>query len=217
MSPGSTTSPRGLISTSYEAENWQGLRRYVEASSLDNREGILKIMDSALKPDAMEARIKAAYPADYRYLLTHCYPSLRRSDYRVEYVIRGYSDPEEIKRVMATRPQKLSLEEFYIAAASMEPGSREFDDVFETAVRMYPDDETANLNAANSAMKRGDMEGAARYLSKAGQSAEAVYARGVYAGLSGDYEEARRLFARAQAAGISGAADELKRIGNITK
>lgn len=207
----------GLISTSYEAENWQGLRRYVEASSLDNREGILKIMDSALKPDAMEARIKAAYPADYRYLLTHCYPSLRRSDYRVEYVIRGYSDPEEIKRVMATRPQKLSLEEFYIAAASMEPGSREFDDVFETAVRMYPDDETANLNAANSAMKRGDMEGAARYLSKAGQSAEAVYARGVYAGLSGDYEEARRLFARARAAGISGAADELKRIGNITK
>lgn len=207
----------GFIKTSYEPENWEGLRRYVEQSNLDSREAILKIMDSGLKPDAKEWKIKSTYPADYRFLLDNCYPSLRRSDYRVEYEIKNYSNPEEIKRVMAERPQKLSLAEFYIAAQSMQPGSREFDDAFETAVRMYPDDETANLNAANSAMKRGDMEGASRYLDKAGQSPEAVYARGVYAGLQGDYDKARRLFSEAQAAGLPQAADEIRRIGNMAQ
>ena len=206
----------GFIKTDYEPENWEGLRRYVGQSNLENREGILKIMDSDLKPDAMEAKIKAAYPADYRFLLDNCYPSLRRSDYRVEYVIRTYSDPEEIKRVMRTQPQKLSLSEFYVAAQSMQPGSREFDEAFETAVRMYPDDETANLNAANSAMKRGDMEGASRYLDKAGQSVEAVYARGIYAGLQGDYGKARQLLTQAQASGLPEAADELRRIDKMS-
>ena len=206
----------GFIKTDYEPENWEGLRRYVGQSNLENREGILKIMDSDLTPDAMEAKIKAAYPADYRFLLDNCYPSLRRSDYRVEYVIRTYSDPEEIKRVMRTQPQKLSLAEFYVAAQSMESGSREFDEAFETAVRMYPDDETANLNAANSAMKRGDMKGASRYLDKAGQSAEAVYARGICAGLQGDYDKARQLLTQAQASGLPEAADELRRIDKMS-
>lgn len=207
----------GFIKTDYEPENWEGLRQYVAQSGLSHRDDILRLIDSDMRPDAKEGKIRTSYPADYRFLLDNCYPSLRRSDYRVEYVIRSYSDPEEIKRVMATRPQKLSLAEFYVAAESMEPGSREFDDAFETAVRMYPDDETANINAANSAMKRGDMEGAARYLDKAGQSAEAVYARAVYAGLQGDYDKARQLFSQAEAAGLAGAADEMKRIGNLTK
>ena len=96
-------------------------------------------------------------------------------------------------------------------------GSREFDDAFETAVRMYPNDPTANLNAANSAMKRGDMEGAGRYLDKAGQSAEAVYARAVYAGLQGNYAKAKQLFSQAQAAGLAAAAEESKRLGNIAQ
>ena len=207
----------GFIKASSEPENWQGLRQYVAQSNLENRWAILDIIDSDMKPDAKEWKIKTAYPSDYRFLLDNCYPSLRRSDYRVEYVIRTYSDPVEIKRVMAEQPQKLSLAEFYLAAQSMQPGSREFDDAFETAVRMYPNDPTANLNAANSAMKRGDMEGAGRYLDKAGQSAEAVYARAVYAGLQGNYAKAKQLFSQAQAAGLAAAAEESKRLGNIAQ
>ena len=207
----------GFIKASSEPENWQGLRQYVAQSNLENRWAILDIIDSDMKPDAKEWKIKTAYPSDYRFLLDNCYPSLRRSDYRVEYVIRTYCDPVEIKRVMAGQPQKLSLAEFYLAAQSMQPGSREFDDAFETAVRMYPNDPTANLNAANSAMKRGDMEGAGRYLDKAGQSAEAVYARAVYAGLQGNYAKAKQLFSQAQAAGLAAAAEESKRLGNIAQ
>lgn len=205
----------GFIKTDYEPENWQGLRDYVEKSGLEHRYQILDIIDSDLAPDPRELKLKTTYPDEYRFLLMECYPRLRRSDYKVEYVVRQFSDAEEIKRIMKTQPQKLSLEEFYIAAQSMEPGSREFDEAFETAVRMYPDDETANLNAANSAMKRNDMKSAARYLDKAGSSPLAIYARAVYAGLNGDRAKAESLFNEAERAGVSGASAEAKRMGNI--
>ena len=97
---------------------------------------------------------------------------------------------EEIKRILLTQPQKLSLNEFYLAAQTCEPGTDPFNEIFETAVRMYPDDEVANLNAANSAMQKGDLKSAGRYLQKAGESPEALYARGEYAMLTEEYETA---------------------------
>lgn len=118
---------------------------------------------------------------------------------------------------MRVQPQKLSLNEFYLVARTYEPGSVEFNDVFETAVRMYPDDETANLNAANSAMQRKDFESAKRYLFKAGDSSQAVYARGAYAFLIEDYDNARRLLNDAKAMGVEQADIILIEIDKIEK
>ena len=92
----------------------------------------------------------------------------------------------------------------------MEPGSNEFNEVFETAVRIYPDDETANLNAANAAMSKGDFTAASAYLSKAGNSPQAVYARGIYAILTENFAEAERLLQEAQRAGVTEASEALK-------
>ena len=173
------------IRTDYEPEDWEGLRRYVVNSNLEHRAEILACIDSGMEPDDKDHHLRTSYPEDYRFLLQHCYPALRHTDYRIEYTVRRYSDVEEIKRILRTKPQKLSLDEFYLAAQSYEPGSEEFSEVFETAVRMYPDDETANLNAANTALQRRDTVAAARYLDKAGGTPEAVYARGVLAYLAG--------------------------------
>lgn len=169
--------PKSIVSTSFEPEDWEGLRRWLEASAIENKDGILAIVDSNLAPDAKDQKIKATYPTQYAFILQQVYPGLRHSDYRIEYVIRTFSNPEEIKRLVKTAPQKLSLEEFYVAANSCEPGSDEFYDIFETAVRMYPDDEIANINAANSAMSRGDLKRAAQYLDKAGQGDKANHLR----------------------------------------
>lgn len=208
--------PDTFIRTSYEPENWEGLREYVEASSLENKQDILRLIDdNSLKPDAKERKIRAAYPADYAQLLRECYPALRRSDYHIEYVIRSYTDVEEIKRILCTQPQKLSRQEFYMAAQTMEPGSDAFNEVFETAVRMYPDDEVTNLNAANTAMRKGDLPAAARYLQKAGNSPQAIYARGVYAMLTEDYAKARTLMEDAQAQGVAEAGSVLEQLERI--
>ena len=190
------------IVTDYEPEDWGGLRDYVEKSVLAHRTEIIALIDSDMEPDAKEAKIKRSYPNEYRTLLRNCYPALRHTDYRIDYVIRKFNDVEEIARIMAERPQKLSLNEFYLVARKYEPGTEEFTDVFQTAVRMYPNDETANLNAANAAIRRDDFAAARRYLDKAGDSAEAVYARGALAIREKDYDAAREYLAKAKEMGL---------------
>lgn len=206
--------PNDFISTDYEAEDWTGLRRYVEQSDLPHRQEILDIIDSDLRPDPKEWRLKSRYPEEYARLLRDCYPALRHSDYRVDYVVRHYTDVEEIRRVLRSRPQKLSLEEFYLVAQAEEPGSETFNEVFETAVRMYPDDETANLNAANSALSRKDVKRAERYLTKAGNSTEATHARALLALMKGDTATAQTLLQEAAAQGLPQAQKALELVKN---
>ncbi|MDE5621816.1 MAG: hypothetical protein K2I59_02340, partial [Alistipes sp.] len=81
-----------------------------------------------------------------------------------------------------------------------------------TAVRMNPDEAVANLNAANTAMQRGDLKAAGRYLVRSGESPEAEYARGAYAILSEDYEAAERHLLRAKSAGAELADEALSEI-----
>ena len=206
-----------LMKTAFEPEDWEGLEAYVQQSSLANKDEILAIIQSNETPDRKDQTIKRRFPADYRILLTECYPSLRHSDYEVAYTIRTYTDVEEIKRIFRTSPQKLSLDEFYHLAEQYEPGSDAFNEVFETAVRMYPADAQANLNAANAAMQKGDLVRAAQYLQKAGNSAEAVYARGVQAALSEDYPAALPYFRQAKSQGVSQAEAAIEVIEKINK
>lgn len=192
-----------FIRTDYEPEDWAGLREWVQGSGIENKAEILALIDGDLAPDAKDNAIKSRFPEQYRYLLNEVYPGLRHSEYRIEYTIRSFSDVNEIRSLLSTQPQKLSLNEMYVLAQTLQPGSDEYNNVFETAVRMYPDDETANLNAANAAMGRGDLQGAERYLNKAGTKAEATYARGMLAALRGDYAGAETLVRQAGSQGLS--------------
>ncbi len=202
----------GIIETDNEPEDWEGLRRAVEASNLDHKAEILAEIDSDLAPDPKEWRIKKNYPDDYKFMLAQFYPALRHTDYRIDYNIRQFNDIEEIRRVFATAPSKLSLNELFALANSYEPGSEEFNEVFATAVRMYPEDPVANLNAATAAMEKGDYQLAARYLERAGDGPRALYGRGVLLALKGDYEAARPMLSQAADAGIPQAADALSQL-----
>lgn len=194
--------PADFIKTSFEPEDWEGLREFVSNHDMPNREAILAIIDSNLAPDPKNTKIQTSYPKEYDFLLKNVYPALRHSDYRIQYEIRTFSDPVEIRRILRTAPQKLSLNEIYLAAQGLEPGSDEYNEVFETAVRMFPDEAVANLNAANAAMMRSDLVSAERYLTKAGDSPKAVYARGVLAGLKGDFNTATNLVEKAISMGM---------------
>ena len=81
----------------------------------------------------------------------------------------------------------------FLVANTYQYGSQEFVDVFETAVRLFPKDEIANLNAAISALTRNDMVLAERYLNRItpeNYPAEYNNAMGVLALLQGNYERA---------------------------
>lgn len=204
--------PDTLLTANYEPEDWAGLERYVQDSGLEHREAILAIILSDMDPDAKDRKIRSSYPSDYAFLLKEVYPSLRHSDYAVTYQVRAYFDAEEIRRVMKIAPQKLSLQELYLVAQNTPVGSEDYNEAFGIAVRMFPDDAVANLNAANIAMSQGDLKAAGRYLAKAGDAPETVYAKGICAALSGDYDTAETLLGEAGRQGVAEAEEALRRM-----
>ena len=201
----------GLFAVDSEPENWEGLRAYVAGSNLADKEGILEIIDSKDEPDAKERRLRSAYPQAYRTLLADCYPGLRRSDYRIDYVIRGFN-VDEAKQVIRTRPQNLSLQEMFAVAQTYRPGSPEFIEVFQIAVQYYPTDPVANLNAANALLEQGLAQQAMPYLMKAGDSPQAANARGVALRMLERYDEAVRWLHQASEAGLEEAQANLSGI-----
>lgn len=196
-------------------EDWEGFKAKVEADAqVPDRDAVLAIINSDKDPDKKEAELRALKGgAAYRYVLAGIFPSLRRSEYQIDYTVREFT-VEEGREIIKTRPQQLSLSEMFAVANSYAIGSKDYNDVFEIAVRMYSDDPVANLNAANIALAKKDLSAARGYLAKAGNSPEAIHARGVLNLMEGNLAEAGKLLEQAKAAGVKGAAanlDELRK------
>ncbi len=212
--------PAQLLTSEWEPEDWEGLIAYLRTSDFPERDAMIEICtDPAFdsNPDGREWRLKSRYPKQYAFLLKEVYPGLRHTDYSVRYTVRTYTDVNEIARVMKTAPGKLSLREMYLLAETLEPGSPEYNEVFETAVRLYPAEPEANLNAALAALRSGELDRAAGYLDRAGDVPEAAYARGILAAKRGDYTTALPFLDRAASAGIVKAADAKTQLEEIIK
>lgn len=194
-------------------EDWSGLRAYVEKSDLPQKAQILEIIDSHYNnPDTQEARIKALNANTYQILLRDCYPALRHTDYVIRYTVRPYN-VEEAKTKLKTNPKLLSLEEMYLVAQTYEVGSEEFNEVFDIAVRMYPEDPTANINAAAMELKRGNVDEALRYLERSDKSSAAAQNnQGVYHLLKGELDQAAACFNQAKASGAEQAVANLEEV-----
>ncbi len=184
--------PDGVLTVGSTPENWDGLRSMVAGSRLRDRDALLAIIDSDEEPDAREARMRRMYPEAYEVILNEFYPALRRSDYTVRYTVRPFTT-EEVLEMIRTAPAQVSQAELFAAAATFPAGSDEFNELMELAVRLFPGDQTANLNAAVNALQRGDADAAERYLDKAGDTPQAIHARGILAYRRGNLDEALRL------------------------
>lgn len=208
--------PSSVMHSSYEAEDWEGLEKQLMNLNLDNKEGMLAVVnDNNLTPDQKDAALKRDFPVQYQYLLQNVYPSLRHSVYKVEYVVRNYTEVEEIAELMTTAPQKLSLDELFLYAQSLYKNSPEFREVMEVAVRMFPNDPEANLNAATTAAIFGDLDKAETYLKKAGESPIATYTAGFIAAQRKDFDKAKSLLMQAQDAGIKEATNLLETLRQL--
>ncbi|RHJ86448.1 DUF3868 domain-containing protein [Parabacteroides sp. AM08-6] len=195
------------------SEDWEGLKAKVEAdANVPSRSSVLAIINSDEDPDKKDVQLaKLDGGAPYQYVLKNIYPSLRRSDYRVNYTVREFT-VEEGREIIKTRPQQLSLSEMFAVANSYEVGSKEYNDVFEIAVRMFSDDPVANLNAANIAMSKNDLSAARSYLAKAGNSPQAIHARGVLNLIEGNLGEAEKYLKQAKSAGVKEADANLEEL-----
>lgn len=209
--------PEGIVHTGWIAEDWAGVRRFLQDNpSFDHCDDLLTIVDSDASPDDKDTKIKTKYPMAYRYMLENVYPSLRHTDYIVEYEVRSYSSPKEIAEVFRSHPGDLSLQEMFVLAKSYPEGSEEYSEVFITAARLFPDSEVAAVNAAFAEMERENYTGSAQYLSKGGESPEAIYARGLLSAFTGDYVKARQLLKKAKSLGVIQAESALTNLSMLS-
>ena len=130
--------------------------------------------------------------SSYRILLAEVYPALRHSDYEVDYTIRNFS-VEEAKSLAFSDPSKLSLNELFHVAETYPAGSDEFNEIFETAVRMYPNDPVSNLNAAITAIQAKQFTKAERYLTRAQECPQKQLAEAALAMHRGQVAKAEQL------------------------
>lgn len=201
---------RSLFTAHAGGEDWDSLAALVRQDTvLDEKFDVLNIIDGEPDVEARKAQLKNLnYGQPYRYLLETYYPQLRRVAITVNYMVKPFS-VEEAREVINRQPQNLSLNEMFLLANDYKEKNdmNSFAEVFETSVRMFPDNPVANLNAALAELelqvpKR--TERACTYLSRIAntplaQTPEYFNAMGICAATKGDYEQARQYFSRCEA------------------
>lgn len=188
-------------------ENWEEFRLQVtEADDIteQQRRDLLELIDrTTYGPadfDAKERTLKTdkRFAALYRSkILPVWFPLLRCTKFAISTRLKPMSD-EKLAEIIVKSPELMSLNQMFRVARLYPEGSERFNATIETALKYYPDNPIANLNAAVAAIKHGDYDKAQNLLKKAGNTPEAENARGVIATNAGNYEEA---LARFNAAG----------------
>lgn len=200
-----------IVQTHYTPEDWNNLRTFIETNGenrrvkgnvwyeregivetpvmpqyvTDSRKELLDVIDLDMDPDEKEAALKKVDGGrPYNWLLQHVYPGLRHTDYIIEYVVRRYP-VKEARRLIYTHPEALSSEEMYLVAQSYEEGSDGWLDALLIAARQYPEDKTANLNAACGCVETKRFTDARKYLKKAGSTPQAEYLKDVMDAMEG--------------------------------
>ncbi len=192
------------------AEDWIGLKKLVEVSDLTEKQEILEIIDNDKPHDTKEQSLKKLKGGTaYKILLDDYFPQLRRVDYRLDYTIRAFS-VEEGKEIIKSKPGQLSLNEMFLVANTYPKGSPEFNQVFDIAVRMFPTDTIANINAAAIVLEKGDIATAHRYLDSYQQVPQSWNNQGVMYMLEGNYAKAKDFLTKAQAQGSQEAKQNLE-------
>lgn len=190
----------GAISVNWKGEDWDGLYKIVESSSISSKSQIIDIINNIQNEDQRDASLKKFDNGTvYQTLLTDYYPQLRRNELTIGFVVKAF-DVEEAKKIIRTSPQYLSLNEMYLVANSYPKESKEFKEVFDIASRLYPQDEVAQLNAATADIEAGSIDRAITVLEKL-QTADAWNNIGVAYAKKGDINKATIFFEKAIKAG----------------
>lgn len=200
-----------VFQTDYTPEDWENLKGFLlntnsrkikgsfwydsqsyeetpEAPSilLEHTSELLQIIDRQMDPDAKEELLKRVAGGEpYRWLLQYVYPGLRHTDYTIEYKVRAYA-VEKGRKLIYTHPEAMSLEEMYNVAMSYEEKTDDWLDALIIAARQYPDNPTANLNAACGCVMTKRLTDAKRFLKKAGNLKETRYVSDVIKAMEGD-------------------------------
>ena len=153
-----------FVDTEYTAEDWEGFQELVAGSNIPDKDLILRVLSMYKEPEVREREIKNI-SAVYSELAEEILPQLRRARLTLNYQLIGRSD-EEILAAVKEDASVLSVEELLYAATLVE-NATEKTDIYNKAVKLYPNDYRAYNNLAELSMKAGEYAAAKSHLEKA--------------------------------------------------
>ena len=152
------------VDTKYTAEDWAGFQELVAASSMPDKDLILRVLSMYQDPEVREREIKNISSV-YSELAEEILPQLRRARLTLNYQLIGRSD-EEILTAIKEDASVLSVEELLYAATLVET-AKEKAAIYNTTAKLFPNDYRAYNNLAQLAMNDGDYAAAKNFLEKA--------------------------------------------------
>lgn len=116
--------PANLYKVSFGGENWDGLVKALETSSMKDKETFISIIKNT-SDDALRKKeiMRVGGGAPYRTMLKEIYPGLRKVNLKLEYTVANF-DVQQGRIVIKTNPKYLSLNEMYQVANSYPKGSK---------------------------------------------------------------------------------------------
>jgi glutathione peroxidase-family protein/Flp pilus assembly protein TadD len=203
------------VDAHYTAEDWDGFQRLVQASNIQDKDVILRVLSMYKDPQERERQIRNLSVA-FQDLAGAVLPELRRARLTVNYELIGRDD-EQIQQQYAADPSKLSAEEL-LYSATFDENYAKREEIYKKAAQLYPNDYRPLNNLAALAFSKGNEAEAQAYIEKAlrvnPNAAEAYANKGIIALKNGNLTEAENLLGRGiNANGYSEAAGHL----NIAK
>lgn len=154
------------IDAHYTAQDWEGFRRLVEASDLQDKELVLRVLSMYPDTESREREIRNI-SAIFSKLTEEILPRLRRSRLVANVEIIGKSD-EEIQEFVEKAPGHLSIEELLYAATLTEADNEKIR-IYQLVNKVFPKDYRAYNNIGAVLYRQGLLDQAETWFKAAAQ------------------------------------------------
>lgn len=189
------------VDQKYTAEDWDGFKELLQASNIQDKDVILRVLSMYQDPEEREKQIRNL-SAGYQELADEILPELRRARITINYNLIGRTD-DEIQVQYKANPKELSIEEL-LYAATLTDDAKEKKAIYTTATNLYGNDYRAYNNLAGLAYQEGDLAAVKNYLAEAAKhtadAAEVNANRALVAMAEGKFDEAQNYVAKASTA-----------------
>ena len=195
------TDKEGFLAKTLTAEDWEGFKTLMEASDIQDKELILRVLSMYNDPVVREKEIKNISKA-FEAIAEEILPKLRRATYTVNVDKIGYSD-EELVALWKSDPDKLNLEEILYTATLVKDKKTKLA-VYTKASENHPKCFRAINNVGYMNILLGDTKAAKVALDKAkGMMDNDIVNNnlGCVALMDGDVSAAKELFTASMGAG----------------
>jgi Tfp pilus assembly protein PilF len=190
------------IDSKFTAEDWDGFQKLVEASSIEDKAVIIRVLSMYTDPQQREQEIKNLAVA-YKAIAEEILPELRRSKMTLTVNVIGKSDAE-IDSLVKVDAKQLNVEELLYAATLVADNAAKAE-IYTKATEIYPNDYRSFNNLGMALYAQGKCEEAARCFAKALEMApncpSVNYNNGLIALSKNDVAKAEEFFGKAGGVG----------------